>query len=511
MSEIFSTVSGFFNRLRSHERKTFRRFLDLHEDSSQVDSKSVLLYDLLNENPNVEEEDAVNKIYGKSSDDQLSAFHKLLERFRDKMYESNFLDVNLYRSEINSPYFMGLMETKKLIGISYNIIARGVSEKEMLRILNRGIKLSLKFELYDELIVFLNLKFLLNSGFSKSVNPEELIAEMKVAQEKKNAINLGQLYLSRFIKHEQYKSSHNLSLLSEMKFACDELESAFNTTGLWNVYYCYCQLKLQYLHYTDDYSQAENLLYSLIKALLEQPALKQYTRIAEGYTNLAFTQTYLYKYKEAIENTRMAMSFPGLQPRDRNYYREAKSMLNIYLGNYNESAELLQEILDEGEVGNAVEEVSRRKYLLAVNKFLQGKFKESNRLLQDTKEIEGEKEGWNIGIRMLQIFLTLETEKIDLADQRIESLRKHIERTIKMKSVRKRDVVIFRLLRSLAMSGFNFKEVWEDRKKDFVLLRSNDPDYRWIPRSHELILFDQWFESKVRHRNYSPQFPTAND
>ena len=59
MSEIFSTVSGFFTRLRSHERKTFRRFLDLHEDSSQVDSKSVLLYDLLNENPNIDEEDAV--------------------------------------------------------------------------------------------------------------------------------------------------------------------------------------------------------------------------------------------------------------------------------------------------------------------------------------------------------------------------------------------------------------------------------------------------------------------
>ncbi len=509
MSEIFSTVTGFFGRLRSHERKTFRRFLDLHEDSSQVDSKSVSLYDLLNDKPELEEEEVMVKLYGKNVSDQTSAFHKLLERFRDKMYEANFLDVNLYRSEINSPYFMGLMETKKLVGIAYNVIARGVSEKEMLRILNRGIKLSLKFELYDELIVFLNLKFLLNSGFSKSVDPAELIAEMKEAQVKKNAINLGQLYLSRFIKHEQYKSSHNLSLLSEMKEACDELEQSFNSTGLWNVYFCFCQLKLQYLHYCDDYAQAELVLYDLLKALQEQPALKQYTRIAEGYTNLAFTQTYLYKYKEAIENTKMAMSFPGLQPRDRNYYREAKSMLNIYISNYSESADLLQEMLSEGDIGNSIEEISRRKYLLAVNKFLQGKYKESNRLLQDTKEIEGEKEGWNIGIRMLQIFLTLETEKIDLADQRIESLRKHIERTIKMKSIRKRDVVIFRLLRSLSMSGFNFKEVWEDRKKDFVLLRSNDPDYRWIPRSHELILFDQWFESKVRSKSYAPKFPVA--
>ena len=70
-------------------------------------------------------------------------------------------------------------------------------------------------------------------------------------------------------------------------------------------------------------------------------------------------------------------------------------------------------------------------------------------------------EGWNIGIRLLLIFLTLETEKIDLADQKIENLRKHIERTTKMKSIRKRDVVIFRLLNNLARSGFDFAEIWE--------------------------------------------------
>jgi hypothetical protein len=106
----------------------------------------------------------------------------------------------------------------------------------------------------------------------------------------------------------------------------------------------------------------------------------------------------------------------------------------------------------------------------------------------------------------LQIFLTLETEKIDLADQRIESLRKHIERTSKMKSIRKRDVVIFRILRHLAMNGFDFKDTWIDKKKDFLLLQSDNADYKWIPRSHELIIFHQWFESKVRLKKYQPDF-----
>jgi hypothetical protein len=76
-----------------------------------------------------------------------------------------------------------------------------------------------------------------------------------------------------------------------------------------------------------------------------------------------------------------------------------------------------------------------------------------------------------------------------------------------MKSIRKRDVVIFRLLTHLSRCGFDFKEVWEERQKDFKLLRSDDPDYRWIPRSHELILFDQWFESKVKNQPYEPVFP----
>ena len=213
-----------------------------------------------------------------------------------------------------------------------------------------------------------------------------------------------------------------------------------------------------------------------------------------------------YKYDDAVKSNEEALRFPGLRPTDKNYYKESLAILNIYLGNYAKSNKALKEIISEDLIGNSEEELSRRKYLLATTLFLQGEYKKSNFQLQDTKEIENEKEGWNIGIRLLQIFLTLETEKIDLADQRIESLRKHIERTSKMKSVRKRDVVIFRILRHLAMNGFDFKETWIDKKKDFLLLQSDKSEYKWIPRSHELIIFHQWFESKVRHKKYQPEF-----
>jgi hypothetical protein len=140
-------------------------------------------------------------------------------------------------------------------------------------------------------------------------------------------------------------------------------------------------------------------------------------------------------------------------------------------------------------------------------KFLLGDYKAAFVLLQDTKESESDKEGWNLGVRMLNIYLTLSTDKVDLADQRIGSMRKHIERTSKMRNLRKRDVIIFRILSHLSRSGFDFKETWEDRQKDFDLLRNGGGDYRWIPRSHELIIFDQWFEAKMLGKPYEPVFP----
>lgn len=505
MNEILKNTKSFFSRLRSHERKTFRRFLELHEDGSITQSKSLKLFELLSVNNDLTEDELQIKIYGHSKIEP-GTFTKLIERFREKMYESNYLDVNLYREDVNSPYFMGLMEAKKLIGLSYNVAARGVSNKEMIRILKRGVTLSEKFELYDEWICFVNLKFLLNASLYPDKDPLELINEMKDLQQRKNTLNEAQYFVYKLIRSYQDQSSIRNDIREDLLIAIEKLESENKSLFSWNVYYNISLLKLQLYHTGEKYDDAEVLLQELITNLQLQPSLKQFTRIAEAYTNLAATQMNNFKFNDAVKSNEEALRFPGLRPSDKNYYKESLAFLNIYLGHYAKSNKALKEIISEDLIGNTEEELSRRKYLLAATLFLQGEYKKSNFQLQDTKEIENEKEGWNIGIRLLQIFLTLETEKIDLADQRIESLRKHIERTSKMKSVRKRDVVIFRILRHLAMNGFDFKETWLDKKKDFLLLQSDKSEYKWIPRSHELIIFHKWFESKVRQKKYQPEF-----
>lgn len=513
MSDLFFTVINYYKRMRTHEVKCYKRFLELNEEGDPSKSKSLILLKILEAKKSLSEEESIKRIYGENSQKNKLAFRKLLERFRDKMYDSNFLDSNLFRSEFNSPYYMAIMESKKLIGIAYNVISRGVSLKETNRLLNKGLSISQDFEFYDEVINFLNIKFVVFGQNPESPEAKKIIHDLYFAIECKDVCLKSQILSYKYINSIQYKSNHNPILIDEIRDAADQAKKYYEKYKLWNLYYNWTMLEMQYCHYVDDYKTAESYNKELIIAMKTKSALRQYNKISMGYNNLGYTQAYLYKFLDAVESANEAMKYAVIMPSVQNMYIESKAILNIYLLQYEESAELLERIIADGDLGNSPEQLSRRKYLLSTVKYLQKKYKESFILLQDTKEIEDEKEGWNIGIRLLQIYLTLETNKVDLADQRIESLRKHIERTTKMKSLRKRDVVLFRILRQLAYTGFDFKEVWETRQKDFVLLKSNEKDYKWMPRSHELIIFDQWFFAKVVNKEYIPVFPspTEND
>jgi len=65
MNEIFKNTQSFFSRLRSNERKTFRRFLELHEDGSLTQSKSLKLFDILNSERNIPRVKCKQKFTGK--------------------------------------------------------------------------------------------------------------------------------------------------------------------------------------------------------------------------------------------------------------------------------------------------------------------------------------------------------------------------------------------------------------------------------------------------------------
>lgn len=501
-------AKNFYDRLQTHEKKTFRRFIQLKIKEGEHNFMSQFL-ELISSRPEEEEEFFITQLYGAVDENNSNAFRKLLERFIDKMYESLLLDVNIYNTKFTSVFYMNVIELRKLISIIHVVMARGVPSKEMNRLINRGITLSQRFEKYEELLIFLQFK-LLQAGFLEGFYKQKLLyAEIESVEKKRSAMFESRNLMYKYITDQQHKSIDDYKLTNEIKLAAERCRELYEQTKLNNILSDWYILEMQYCHFTLDYQRAEILQLELIRYIFNSPALYQKNRLCDNFTNLAITQMYLYKFENALNSINAAMKYAPMVIESQNYYNDQLSFIYLYTKNYDKALRVLKDLMKNTKFGSADTQISLRQYKLACTYFLVKDFKKCFLELQATSEIENDRDGWNIGVRMLQIFLTLETEKIDLADKKIENLRKHIERTVKMKSIRKRDVVIFRLLTHLSRSGFDFKEVWEERQKDFRLLRSDDPEYRWMPRSHELILFDQWFESKVQNIAYEPNFPQS--
>jgi hypothetical protein len=503
-------VHDFFRGLKPTEKSILRNMLQLFDiEAGSKGNLSMVLFNLLKKNETLREDEYyIKSIYKKIDSKSKEAFRKLVERFRDKMYESLILDVGLGKPGVFVKVVQSQVEVRKNLAVILIVFIKGIPSIERKRILNRVIKICYDFELYDEVCIFLKMYLETIDIHEGKIKYQKRIDEIGTASELSSAILRSNHLVYLKIYDLQYQSYTKHEMANDILSSAEELKLVMEKYPSDNIKYNYYLLMAQYYHYNFDYLNAEKILTGMLDFIKNSLPVFTRNRIATCYMNLSFTKSYLYKFDEAVVDIIESREYYKYQNLTvQYYYQETEIELFIYTKKY----ELAQEVMDKVMQNPIIKESplldSKRAYLAATIKFLMKNYKASFKDLQDTKEIEEEKEGWNIGIRMLHIYLTLETEKVDLADQRIESLRKHIERTIKMKNIRKRDVVIFRILNQLARTGFNFKRVLKDRQKDFELLKSNEPDYKWMARSHELILFDQWFEAKAKGKPYDPVFP----
>ncbi len=511
---ILSHIQQIFGSLTIKERRILKRFLLVYSNVQEKNPSLLLqLYKLLEGKKQLSnEDDCILYLYDEISSKTKDSYRKLLDRFRERMLDSMLFEDNLEEGEsFYSTSILPIIKVRKRLAKCqiYNSRGPGKERKDYKKFLKEGIKTAEKFELFDELIIQKRMYYedFADQDFGQYSDARSLLQEIEIIREKSILVLRSKAYVNELIYDVQYKSMQQIAIISDLKNAINYLNEANRNFKSAKVEFNNFLLKIQYSHYVYNYSTAEKQLIELAIFIKNQESVYSRSVLVESYMNLSYTQLYLYKFNEALDTMILIHAFyPTLRADLKNFYAENEIFIHIYLQNYIKAEEVALKILNSGFNMTPMNNY-RCNYLLAVTYFLSKRYKESFKLLQDTKEIEHDKEGWNLGVRMLQIYLTLDTDKVDLADQRIASLRKHIDRTSKLKTVRKRDIVILRIVNHLSRSGFDFKEVWEDRKKDFALLRSSDRDYLWEPRTHEMIVFDQWFESKVKGIEYQPKFP----
>jgi len=492
--------------LIKYEERSFVK--DLNKVGDQK-SKLLKMYKLIKLRKVIDQDQVTLSLYGNLDKKSLEAYRKLCDRMIDKVFNllANFENYLQDKNEYSDVHFKRVYVNRNLFliqSLKYKYLPSDWNKK----LIQSTLKICDEYEYLEESIILDRHNLLCNY---ENGNHDKIIFYTNEIRRRMNWLNyvlLADNYIYKYIEDVQHKSIDDKSRISEMKIVVKELEEYFLETELQLINYILLMIKLQLAHYEEKFNKAEDLIFEIIRVTEFYPAIKKRGPIVQNYMNLAYTQFYLFKFNDAFNSAMKAVNVFKDKVYVMNMNLESVVFAQIYLIHYAKADKILQEILSSGVEGNNPEQLSKRHVMMAFLKYLQGDYKTAFKHLQLTKEVETDREGWNLGIRMLNIYLTLSTEKVDLADQRINAMRKHIERTSKMRNLRKRDIIIFRILSHLSRSGFDFEEVWEERKKDFALLRSNTPDCNWVPRSHELIIFDQWFEAKMKNKPYVPVFPS---
>ncbi|MEP7264542.1 MAG: hypothetical protein ABI772_08590 [Bacteroidota bacterium] len=497
----FTLLKLLINKCRKEEIKSLEAYLkSFYTAGGASKSKSIKLVLLILRKKELSEEDAIKVIYGDSNSTSIQAFTRLINRLKNKVFECLSLDVNIYRNNGFTVTQQYRMEIYKLLVYSEISRIRG-SDFDTLNFYKRIILIGKRYELYSELsqVLFTYYSFLRFKSANKKLN--HLFNDVIYYESCSKALfQAGELH-NKLLLETQFKAS-GYGNIKHFEEAIEIIQEYYKKYKSASILHYLLVIKMELTHKKYDYATAEKLSYEQIELYKNHVAVKMPVRLGNAYLNLGNNQLFQFKFDDAIKSLGLAYDSFTFNGGNYNIVRETEAYVRFYSGELDIGEKLLRQILSLGKISNNIGQLSKRNYLLGCVLILKKRNKEAHLILQNCREIEKDKEGFNLGIRILSIINQLETQKLDIVDLNIESLRKHIERIINMKAVRKRDVVILKLLAKLSRQGFNFKQVWKKNQKYFDLLASNDPEYRWEMKSPEMIIFHRWFEAKAMGKEY---------
>lgn len=501
---LLSTVRSVIEKMSKEERKVARSFLtSLSQRGADAPNQTLKLFDVLcdelKEDLVLGDQEIEALIYPEKSD---SAFPRLVLRLKDKLVESLTLSVNLERTDAYSERGRALHETRKELSQAQILHVRGLWNVA-LPIVDDCIKKSAKYEHYEEWAAALRLRMeirTIESGknfFEAENKTYEKVLRGLVAS--KRALE----HYYKLVSRIEFKAGS--SQLEELQNSIDILQLEFERSGSANVAFFLHYLEIQFYQDLRLYLPASGILKTLCDLVENSPAVSSPDRLAGAYINRAWNEICVRRFSAAIMYLGKAKS--SIKTKNFNYYQciETEFYALFYAGDY-EAALLRINELVEVDLGGEFR-AGKRQYQQACVLFMLGRHDQVQKQLTLLNPIEDDDEGWNLALRTLFVMNDLELDNPDNADKRIENMRKHISKLRKNGKERKREMLKFEVLRALMNANFDFAQTRDKCKEELAQLQSDTEEYAWRIMSPELILFDQWIESKAGKKPLTLSIP----
>lgn len=500
---LLSQFSSLIYAMDSTEIEIAKKHIIAYDSTTTGEShKMFQIFSEIVKVKNISYEELKNKVSPKVNN---LSFNRQLRRTLYRIQESLIIDVNLKRKGLYEGLFRKKYEIRKRIMQASILYSRGLPDMAD-RVYNNIIKVAKAYELYDEIIEAMMFKqpiTLYKKGKKSYDALNETIDFYKncrtILQTTKE---IYQSYTAELFgagrKNEKIEYlAKNLKLTNEFYYKTNSVNiKSYNLL-----------LKMEFCYITDDFDGEESAGLELLNLMSNSKAVYSKGRIVyvcnslanSKIANLDFEASYNYIQK-GIKNTVVKENI--------NYIIAAQQQITLlfYLGDHIRAAELLNALLEIKMLNKYSFHKSTTAYQVAINEFALSNFKHAYEMLSNLKEIEKDKEGWNVWAKIMRILCSIEMLKLNLIDYDVENFRKYIQRIEKSYSVRKRDKIIVRVLRDLDKYDYDFQVVADKSASLIEQLRTTEDELKWDPKSPEMILFHDWFDAKLNKRPYKPNF-----
>jgi len=438
-----------------------------------------------------------------SPDSNIESFNRLIRRTINRIYESLLLDVNIKRKDAYNEVFRVQIEVRKQLIRAQILLSKGLINQAK-KTLVQVIRKTREYELFDELIEGL---FQIQRILSNRKNTKEFDQYSKQIEHyelcRKLLLNTMSLYQN--IKIQLSNSVGGVKNAPDVEEKINLIRSYYEDSKSVKILSYYYLLIMEFHFLQQNFKEEINVGLSFIRELKSNRAIYSMRRISYLYSSISNTLIGACDFENTLKFASASVEWSKKNP-TVNYLiaLEQKAKALFYLGDYEASLSTLNQLNNTSLIKKYPLQATKIKYYKALNLFLLGEYKMANRSIYNLNEIEKDKEGWNIWIRLLRILIALERKEMTTVDFDLESYRKYLERIDVDKQSRIK--VILRVINQLERNDLDYKSVSEKCKKDLGLLESLDSRYKWNSTSPEMIVFHEWFKAKEADIAYNPDF-----
>ncbi len=487
------SLRSLIKKLSGEEMKVLLRILQPQKESkSKSENKSFLLVNLLLVEPSLSSNEIQKNIYGSLN---YSAFNKLCSRLREKALDSVLMDSSIESCGYSKRNEIVFELKKKLIQADI-LNLKGLREQAD-AICKKIIVVSSEYEIYDLIIQSLitREKFVRIRKNKKELS--KIINDIKATNDKYESFRLCQSEFNS-IMNKIATAGNEMSYFDELKKAIGALEIEFTQYNSNSTGYFLQLLKTQLYQNINDFKKADESLDVAMK-MLKKKSVYSDNRMGSVLLSKAENYIKLRNFEGSVLSSEEASNYFPNNIFNKALVFEYKFYANFFSGEIKKSKNNLEYLCNLPEENNIILSINKWKFLSAALMFIENKFNDCLNCLQQISEIDKDKEGWNVNIRILSILCRIELNETDSVDLNVQNLEKFLKRISKTSNVPSRYQIILRILVSLLNEGYDFSRVSIKKRKYLTTLEEINEKSSWKIKGPELIPFHVWFKNKVNN------------